>query len=58
VASERSNIVELLLKRGANIHAKDHNGESALDWAVKSGNDDAIMLLSSFSPAGGKKTSR
>lgn len=49
---ERIAVVNLLLKRGANIHAKDNNGESALDWAKKSGNDEIVKLLSSFSPSG------
>jgi ankyrin repeat protein len=37
--------LNLLLKRGANIDAKDHNGLSALDWAKKSGNDEIVRLL-------------
>jgi hypothetical protein len=53
VASERLGVVKSLLKGGANIHARDHNGESALDWARKNGNDEVIMLLTTFSPSGG-----
>jgi serine/threonine protein kinase/ankyrin repeat protein len=43
---ERPGVVKLLLKRGANVHAKDHDGLSALDWAKKSGNEEIIRLLS------------
>jgi serine/threonine protein kinase/ankyrin repeat protein len=46
VIFERPTIVNLLLKRGANINAKDHNGERALDRAKKSGNEEIIRLLS------------
>ncbi|MCI0388369.1 MAG: ankyrin repeat domain-containing protein [Acidobacteria bacterium] len=65
VIFERRVAVDLLLKRGANIHTKDHDGLSALDWAKKSGNDDLVRFLddiirldSAFSSFGGKKTSR
>jgi len=43
---ERHSVVNLLLKRGANINLKDHDGLSALDWAKKSGNEEIIRLLS------------
>jgi ankyrin repeat protein len=57
-ASDRSEVVNLLLRRGANVRAKDHNGESALDWAVKSGNNTIILLLSIHSPSEGRKPLR
>jgi len=47
--------VKMLLKRGANINAKDHNGESALDWANKIGNEETIRLLSLLLSSGGKE---
>ncbi len=50
--------VNLLLKRGADIQVKDHNGESAVDWAKKSGNVEIAKLLMSLTPSGGQKHSR
>jgi len=58
VIFEQIAAVKLLLKRGANINAKDHNGESALDWARKSGNEEIIKLLSSFSSSEGNYSAR
>jgi ankyrin repeat protein len=55
---ERPTVVNLLLKRGADFNAKDHDGLNALDWAKKSGNDDIVRLISTFSSFGEKKTSR
>ena len=55
VIFDRPYVVNLLLKRGANINAKDHNGESALDWANKTGNEETIGLLSLLSSSGGKE---
>src|SRR5262249_59333533 len=52
---ERPAIVKLLLKRGANMKVKDHNGESALDWATKTDNEENIKLLSVLSSSGGKE---
>jgi len=46
VIYQRPAAVKMLLKRGANINAKDHDGLSALDWAKKSGNEEIIRLLS------------
>jgi len=55
VIFDRPYVVNLLLKRGANINAKDHNGESALDWANKIGNEETIRLLSLLLSSGGKE---
>jgi ankyrin repeat protein len=54
VIFERPGVVNLLLKRGANINAKDHNGESAIDWARKSRNQE--ILRSIYSSLGYKET--
>jgi ankyrin repeat protein len=48
-AFEGSAVVNLLLKRGANVKAKDHDGLSAADWAIKSGNDEIASLILTFS---------
>lgn len=40
-----SGVVELLLSRGANPHAKDHMGDSVLMLAASKGNTRAIKLL-------------
>jgi len=54
VAFERSEVVNLLLKRGANADAKDHYGDNALSWAMKSGSDQVFRLLSMLSSVEGK----
>jgi ankyrin repeat protein len=36
----------VLLKRAPNINAKDHDGLSALDWAIKTGDEEIFKLLS------------
>jgi uncharacterized protein len=51
---ERPGVVNLLLKRGANINVKDHDGLSALDWAKKSGNIEILRPL--YSSLGNKET--
>jgi ankyrin repeat protein len=51
---ERPSVVNLLLKRGANINVKDHDGLSALDWAKKSGNIEILRPL--YSSLGYKET--
>ena len=38
-------MVELLIKYGADVHAKDGDGRTALDYAKKAGNDDLYPLL-------------
>ncbi len=45
VIFERPAVVNLLLKRGANIYAKNHDGLSSFDWAKRSGNDEIVRLL-------------
>jgi ankyrin repeat protein len=54
VIFERPAVVDLLLKRGANVDAKDHNGDNALSWAMKSGGDQMFKLLSPISIREGK----
>ena len=51
---ERPAAVNLLLKRGANINVKDHDGLSALDWAKKSGNIEILRPL--YSSLGYRET--
>jgi ankyrin repeat protein len=51
---ERPGVINLLLKRGANINVKDHDGLSALDWAKKSGNIEILRPL--YSSLGYKET--
>jgi serine/threonine protein kinase/ankyrin repeat protein len=57
-ASGRSAVVEKILKRRASVLSRDHNGESALDWAIKSGNDRSIRVLSILSAPAGIKPRR
>ena len=38
-------MVEMLLAHGANINAKDKDGLSPADWAVKNGHKDVAELL-------------
>lgn len=38
-------IVEMLIKRGANINAKNSTGQTALDVATKSENEDVVKFL-------------
>jgi len=54
VIYQRLAAVKMLLKRGANINAKDLNGESAIDWAGKSSNVEILESL--FSSLGIKPT--
>ena len=37
--------MKLLIKNGANVDAKDYEGKKPLDFAVDSGNVEAIKLL-------------
>jgi ankyrin repeat protein len=41
----RSNIVKLLLDKGADVNLQDHLGYTALMLAAKNGNEDIIDLL-------------
>ena len=43
---DRPGVVKVLLKRSPNINAKDHDGLSALDWAIKTGDQEIFKLLS------------
>jgi len=54
VIHEQLAAVKMLLKRGANINAKDLNGESAIDLARKSSNEEILESL--FSSLGIKPT--
>ena len=40
--------VQTLLSLGANIHLKDDNGWTALDYAIQEGNQEIIALLKSY----------
>ncbi|HKQ76162.1 MAG TPA: protein kinase [Blastocatellia bacterium] len=57
VIFERPAVVKLLLKRGANINAKDHDGLDVVDWAMKSGSDQVTELLSTLSSWEGRTIS-
>jgi ankyrin repeat protein len=47
VARDSANpeIVKVLLDAGADVNAKDRNGETALDWALKYGNPEIDKML-------------
>ena len=55
VASDRQNIesIRILIARGADVNAKSLAGETALDWAVKTGEKPAIDAIKA---AGGVET--
>ena len=57
VATDRQNIdvIRLLIARGADVNAKSGAGETALDWAVKTGAKPAIDAIRA---AGGVETAR
>lgn len=40
-------IVSLLLDWGADIHAKDDSGKTALDWTLKKGRSEVYLVLKS-----------
>lgn len=46
--SEREDVVEVLLKAGANVNAKDSDGDTALLIAMKREDDDKVKLLKKF----------
>jgi ankyrin repeat protein len=41
----RSDVVKLLLEKGANAKVKDNNGETALEWALKGKDPGVVKLL-------------
>ena len=43
--AEGSKVLEVLIKAGANIHAQDPQGKTALFYAAKKGNGPAVKLL-------------
>jgi ankyrin repeat protein len=57
VATDRQNIdvIRLLIARGADVNAKSAVGETALDWAMKTGGKPAIDAIKA---AGGTATAR
>jgi ankyrin repeat protein len=57
VATDRQNIdvIRLLIARGADVNAKSLAGETALDWALKTGGKPAIAAIKA---AGGVETAR
>ncbi|MCD4769994.1 MAG: ankyrin repeat domain-containing protein [Bacteroidales bacterium] len=45
VFNESNNVVEVLVKAGVALEKKNKNGETALDWARKSENEQIIEIL-------------
>ena len=61
VANDRQNIdvIRLLIARGADVNAKSLAGETALDWAVKTGPKPAIDAIKAAGRSGdGSRVSR
>lgn len=50
VSTSRMNVMRVLLSAGANLAAKDENGDTALHQAVSLGRPDWVKLLLSFTP--------
>ena len=44
-SNEHLDVVRLLLERGANVRLRNRNGESALNLAADTENDDVINML-------------
>src|SRR5438270_499085 len=44
-AKGRSNVVKLLVEKGADLKATDREGNTSLMWAAKGGNSETIKLL-------------
>lgn len=43
--NKHHDVIELLIRKGANATIKDNIGKTALDWATLKGNQDSIKLL-------------
>ena len=43
--SGRTDIVQLLLAKGADVNAKNNYGETALFWAKKMGHKEIVRIL-------------
>jgi ankyrin repeat protein len=41
-SSRAAGVIDILTKRGCNIHAADHTGRNALHWAARSNNFEAV----------------
>ncbi len=48
VKNAHTDVVNLLLSKGADVNAKDANGKMVLDYAIESCNKDIIKLLKQF----------
>lgn len=44
-SSRAAGIIDILMKRGCNIHAADNAGRNALHWAARSNNSEAVKKL-------------
>ncbi|KAI9442360.1 hypothetical protein H4582DRAFT_1927950 [Lactarius indigo] len=49
---DHSEVVQQLLERGANIHAKNYHGNTALRVAETRGNQDMVQLLLQYGTKG------
>ena len=41
-------VLEVLLKRGADVHLKRRNGLSTLDQAIRDGSDSVIKMIAKY----------